>query len=138
MLVLVRFGPRFSKFCWSWSGSSEIFKILLVRFGPRFSEIFGPGPSWIVIFRKYLVLVRLGPRFSENIWSWSGLVLDFSFCSVLAQDSWDRTVLVHGSLRESCLLESVFLLGPSPENSRKLHGIATFRHSQAKLQTFSA
>ena len=58
LLVLVRFGPRFSKFCWSWSGS--------VR---DFSNFASPGPSWYVIFRKYLVLVRVGPRFSENICS---------------------------------------------------------------------
>ena len=64
----------------SWSELVQDFIYILVpvRAGPRFSEIFGPGPSWSVIFRKYLVLVRLGPRFSENIWSWSGLVLDFS------------------------------------------------------------
>ena len=33
LLVLVRFGPRFSKFCWSWSGSV-----------PDFPNFVGPGP----------------------------------------------------------------------------------------------
>ena len=66
LLVLVRFGPRFSKICWSWSGS--------VR---DFQKFFGPGPVRSEIFKKFLVLVRFGPRFSKIFWSWSGSVRDF-------------------------------------------------------------
>ena len=56
LLVLVRFGPRFSKFCWSWSGS--------VR---DFQNFAGPGPVRSQIFQILLVLVRFGPRFSDYL-----------------------------------------------------------------------
>ena len=65
-LVLVRFGPRFFKFCWSWSGS--------VR---DFLNFVGSGPVRSEIFQILLVLVRFGPRFSKFCWSWSGSVRDF-------------------------------------------------------------
>ena len=43
----VRLGPRFSKFCWSWSGS-----VRYVR------KRFGTGPSWSLISQFYSTLVR--------------------------------------------------------------------------------
>lgn len=52
-LVLVRYGPRFLKICWFWSGS--------VR---ELQKFVGPGP--------------VGPRFSENIRFWSEWMLTFS------------------------------------------------------------
>ena len=99
-----------------------------VRVGPGagrdFRIFFGLGPVRSEIFKNVLVLVRPGPGFLILFGPGPGLLGPNGF------DPW----ISEGD----CLLESVFLLGPSPENSRKLHGIATFRHSQAKLQTFSA
>ena len=57
--VLVRFGPRFSKFCWSGPV-------------PGFEVFLGPGPVWSEIFKFLLVLVRTGPRFGNFPCSWSG------------------------------------------------------------------
>ena len=48
-MVLVRFGPRFSKFCWSWSGSVRDFQnlLVLVRPGPIYSQDYVcSGCSW--------------------------------------------------------------------------------------------
>ena len=89
----VRIGPRFSKFCWSWSGSvrdfknffgsgpvrSEIFQnvLVLVRLGPRFSKFYWSWSLPVAIFKIFLVLVLVGPRFLKFFWSWSGSVRDF-------------------------------------------------------------
>ena len=91
---------------------------------PRFWDIFGLGPVRSEIFKNVLVLVRPGPGFLILFGPGPGLLGPNGFGPWISEGD--------------CLLESVFLLGPSPENSRKLHGIANFRHSQAKLQTFSA
>ena len=55
----------------------------------------GPGTDRSEIFKNLLVLVLFGPRFSGTFCSWSGLVPNFSFFSVLVRD---RSVLVRGSL----------------------------------------
>ena len=46
----LRIGPRFSKFCWSWSGPKFHFLLVLVRPGPRFQ----------------ILLVRFGPKTSTE------------------------------------------------------------------------
>ena len=68
LLVLVRFGPRFSKICWSWSGSVQ-----------DFQKFVGSGPVRSEIFKNLLVLVRFGPRFLKIGWFWSGPVHGFIF-----------------------------------------------------------
>ena len=66
LLVLVRFGPRFLKIFWFWSGS--------VR---DFQKIVGPGPVRSEIFKNVLVLVRFGPRFSKiSLFTETAPVLD--------------------------------------------------------------
>ena len=66
----VRLGPKFSKFCCSWSGSVRDFPKTLISTGPgpSWSKIsykfwsrselvlFGPGPSWSYLFKIYSIL----------------------------------------------------------------------------------
>ena len=74
--VLVQFGSRFQKFCWSWSESvCELRNLLVVvRASPRFPIRVGPGS------RKFTkVLFQISPGFLKTFRFWSGLVLDFHF-----------------------------------------------------------
>ena len=99
-----------------------------VRVGPGagrdFRIFFGLGPVRSEIFKNVLVLVRPGPGFLILFGPGPGLLGPNGFGPWISE----------GEL----FIGKRFLLGPSPENSRKLHGIANFRHSQVKLQTFSA
>ena len=47
----VRIGPRFSNFCWSWSGPV-----------PGFENVLGSGPFRSQVSKFFLVLIRAGPR----------------------------------------------------------------------------
>jgi len=60
-----------------------------------FQKFVGSGPIRSEIFENFLVLAQFGPRFSGTFCSWSSLVPNFSFFSVLVRD---RSVLVRGSL----------------------------------------
>jgi len=64
--VLVRIGPRFRNFSWSWFGPVPGFEIFL-----------DSGPNWSVISKFSPVLVRVGPGFLRLPRSWSELVQDF-------------------------------------------------------------
>ena len=80
----VRFGPRFSKFYWSWSGTVRDFRIFQTRWNrevqrPKIESLnfqknwpwFGP----VLNFPTFLALFRSDPRLPNFFWSWSGLFL---------------------------------------------------------------
>ena len=101
LLVLVRFGPRFSKFCWSWSGS--------VRDFPNLFFLVQPGPKF---FENLLVLVRFGPRFSgylKNRIRFGSKIAPFPEAAFDANAELDQTSVIYWNrIRSKCWFGSQF------------------------------
>ena len=99
LLVLVLYGPRFSKSYLPWSGSVHRYPLDRPLENSTFlwTTQFHPGHTVVhfhalaskvypvVPFFVKEVLVRVGPKFLKIFWSWSESVLDFSKFLVLVR-----------------------------------------------------